>query len=103
MQRVVLDPKYVGTTQAEQFDFASLLGNGETILTANTTAAVYAGTDPAPSAIIMGVSNWAGSVVSQTVTGGVAGVVYNLVCRVTTSFSQTLELVGRLAVILEAS
>ena len=103
MQRLSLDPKYPGATQVEEFDFASLLANGETLTGAVTTCVVYSGTDPNPAALIDGAASYSGSVVSQLITGGLAGVVYNLTCRATTSFSQILELVGRLAVILETS
>ena len=103
MQRVIFDPKYVNETVEETFDFATRLGAGETLVGASAYSVVYSGTDPLAFLLVFGAASIAGSVVSQLVTGGVAGVVYSLVCRATTSTGQALELVGRLAVLGETT
>lgn len=99
MSRVVLEPKFDGETKTYEFDFASDLATAETISTQSVVATVYSGTDGSPSSIISGSATASGSVVSQKITAGVLGVIYKLLCTVTTSASQTLERSGYLAVI----
>lgn len=98
MSRVVLPPKLLGETVNEIFDFTSLLAVGETLSTASTTASVYSGTDASPSSIINGSASISGAKVTQSITGGTLGVLYELLCTVTTSASQTLSLSAYLAV-----
>ena len=93
-----LDPKLVGETVTAQFDFASRLGT-ETISTQVVTAAVYSGTDASPSSIISGSASSSGSIVSQKITAGTEGVVYKLLCTITTSGGQTLLMSAFLAVV----
>lgn len=98
--RVVINPKYLGETiTISSFDFISRLLQGETISTAVVTNSVYTGVDPTPSAMINGAASFSGSVVSQSITGGVVGVIYALKCTITTSGGQTLQLTAYFAVI----
>lgn len=97
--RVELAPKLSGVTQTYQFDFSSLLAVGETISTQSVAATVYSGTDASPSSIISGSATASGAVVSQKITAGTVGVIYKLVCTITTSASQTLQLAGYLALV----
>lgn len=97
--RVDLLPKLQGATAKYTFDFSSQLGVGVTISTQAVTAAVYSGTDASPSSIISGSATASGAVVTQAITGGTTGVVYVLTCQITTSDSQTLQLVAYLPVI----
>jgi len=99
MTRVELPPKLAGAIQNYTFDFAALLGASETISTKAVTATVYSGTDATPAAIVSGAATSAGSIVTQKITGGVLGVMYELLCQITTSAGQTLQLVGLLAII----
>lgn len=101
-QRAELPPKYSGVTATYTFDFAADLASGETISTQVCTAAVYSGTDASPSSIISGAATASGSVVSQDITGGTEGVIYQITCTITTSEGQTLKLVGLLAVVPNA-
>lgn len=91
-------PKLVGETAIVQFDFTSRLGSA-TISTQSVAATVYSGTDASPSSIISGSASASGAVVSQKITAGVAGVIYELACTITTSDGQTLMLVGYLPVV----
>lgn len=100
--RVDLPNKYVSETKTITFDFTSLLASGETISTESCTATVYSGTDASPSSIISGSATVSGAVVSQNITAGVVGVIYYIACSITTSLSQTLKLVGFLAVLPDA-
>lgn len=99
MTRVELPPKLLGETKTYYFDFAGLLASGETISSAAVTATVYSGTDANPSAIISGADSTSGSIVSQNITAGTLGVIYELLCAATTSAGQVLQLCGLLAVI----
>lgn len=97
--RIVIQPKKQGSTIAQPFDFAGSLGATETISTQVVTATVWTGVDASPSAVINGAASSSGTKVTQSLTAGVVGVVYALVCKVTTSLSQTLEQSTYLAVI----
>lgn len=92
MNRIITDPKPAGETTNLVFDFISKLAIGETISTQVTVATVYSGTDASPPAVINGAATVSGSQVTQSVKAGTAGVLYQLVCTVTTSLSKTLQL-----------
>lgn len=102
MLREDLPAKYEGETKTYTFDFTSDLADGETISTQSVAATVYSGTDAAPSSIISGSASASGAVVSQKITAGTVGVLYLLICTITTSLSQTLEHAGLVAVIPDA-
>ena len=97
--RVVQNPKLVSDTLNYQFDFTSRLSVGETITTQTVTASVYSGVDASPSSIVSGSATQSGAVVTQLITGGVGGVVYELKCAITTSLGQTPILSSYLVVI----
>ena len=98
MARLQLQPKLTGETRNETFDFISRLAVGETISTQVVAATVYSGVDASPSAVVSGSATASGTQVTQKLTGGVAGVIYQLICTITTSAGQTLQLAGLLAV-----
>lgn len=87
----------VGETFPAEFDFGAYLAVGETISGATSEASVFAGTDPSPSSILDGVPTISGSVVTQKVTGGISGVIYNVTVVVTTSAGNVFSLAGKLA------
>ncbi len=102
MSRIILEPIVSGELETVVFDFTSRLTPAETLSTAVTTAVVYSGTDASPSAIISGSASISGQKVSQkitTVSVGVLGVTYDLVCTVTTSLGQTLKLSAFLTIV----
>lgn len=101
MTKAIFEGKRAGETRLLAFDFASLLAASETVSTQSVAATVYTGTDASPSAVISGSATASGSVVSQKVTGGTAGNIYNLICTITTSAGQTLKLAGLLAILPE--
>jgi hypothetical protein len=90
---------YQGETKLVPFNFSSDLASGETISTKAVTATVYSGTDASPSAVISGSATSSGAIVTQKVIGQTLGVIYELLCEITTSLGQTLRQVGLLAVI----
>ena len=100
-RRIILVPKKEEETCTFNFDFTANLASTETILSQAVTASVYTGIDPAPSAILSGVGGISGNVVSQNITAGVVGVIYQLLCTATTSLSQILEISAYCAVITD--
>ena len=103
--RVQIPPKRLGESPVlgangnSPFNFISSLAPAETLSTAMVTATVYSGLDPSPSSVIAASASIVGQQVQQKITGGVLGVIYELLCTVTTSLGQTLELCGYMAVI----
>lgn len=101
--REVFQIKPPTDTRIFYFDFTSNLAVGETISTQVVSATVYSGTDSNPSALISGSASASGAQVSQKITGGTTGVVYTLLCTITTSLGQTLTQAGYLAIYPEAT
>jgi hypothetical protein len=99
MSRITLEGKLTSETVSTVFDFISRLAVGETISTQVVTASVYSGTDAAPSAIVSGSATASGTQVTQKITAGVLGVMYKLLCTITTSAGQTLSLSAFLAIV----
>ena len=99
MSRTILTPKLQGETKTYSFDFTSQLASGETISTQVVTATVYSGTDASPSSIISGSATASGAVVSQKITAGTVGVIYTLLCTITTSAGQTLQMSAFMTII----
>ena len=97
--RVSFNAKLTGETVIETFDFTSRLTTAETISTASVTASVYSGTDASPNAIVSGSATISGKTVTQAITAGTLGVTYLLVCTITTSLSQILELAAYLPIV----
>ena len=97
-RRVEMPAKIASEVKSYTCDFSDLLGS-ETISTQTVTATVYSGTDSNPSAIISGSASKSGSIVTQLITGGVAGVIYDVTWAITTSGGQTLKKSGYLAVV----
>ena len=91
---------YKLTTESELFgfDFSQVLTPGELILTATSTAIVMNGTDPNPTAILIGSPGITGSKVNQRIAGGISEVTYRIIVTVTTSYSNTFSAVGDLPV-----
>lgn len=99
MNRVELPNKLEDETKTYTFDFVGLLAVGETISSQTVTATTYSGDDGSPSSIINGSATASGTIVSQSITGGTEGVIYELACEIVTSLSQHLILTGLVAVI----
>lgn len=91
--------KKVGETAPVVFDFTAALATTETISTQSVAAVVYSGVDANPSAVISGAATANLKLVSQSVTGGVSGVIYQLTCTITTSLGKTLQQSAYFAVV----
>lgn len=97
--RVILDPKKLSESPVYTADFISSMLPNETILTGVVVASVFSGTDPNPTAIISGIAGASGTRLSQRITGGVLGVIYELLYIITTSLGNTIEISAYLAII----
>lgn len=84
--------KRVGETEVFTVDYTKNLSVGETILSAVWTNSVKTGTDALPGSMIQGVATITGTLVSNKITGGIAGVYYAPICTATTSLGQILVL-----------
>lgn len=93
------EPKAVGETVVLEADFAGALASGETIDDSVVQVTVYSGVDDEPELLVDGVTSVYGTVVSQDITGGVAGVTYLIVFSVSTSAHQILQQAGYLVVV----
>lgn len=96
---VVLDQKSPQATVLAGFNFSSLLTAGQSISGATATASVWAGVDADPAAVLSGSPTVSGLIVTQGLTGGVAGVIYKVQIAATASDGSTPVLVGYLAVV----
>jgi hypothetical protein len=99
---VVLPVKLVGETRffpTNGWDFTSELAVGETIASAAIAVTLFSGSDTNPAAMLSGPSTISGAYVKQLYTAGIAGNIYNLTCKATTSLGQVLELFGWLVVL----
>lgn len=101
MIRVTFAPLALGEKRTLSFSFLSALAVGETISTQSVAASVYSGTDATPAGTISGSASASGAVVSQLIDGtaAVLGVVYHLICTITTSAGQTLQAGGYLVIV----
>lgn len=80
-------------------DYADLLDEGETIVSASAEIALLSGTDADPAAMLLGSAVVDGSVVGQWVQGGVAGCTYRLTFIADTSATKRLVEAGDLLVV----
>lgn len=96
---VIFDEKAVSEVIPLVVDFSDRLQAGESINGVAVSVSVFSGTDATPSAILSGAATYSGTQVTQKVTGGVAGVIYNIFFLVTGTNSHNYGKVGRLAVV----
>lgn len=67
---------------------------GVTIVAQSVAIVVHSGIDPAPATMLNGAPSHSGTIVNQSLTGGVAGVLYEILYSATLSDGQTPELAG---------
>ena len=92
--------KAVGETLPLVVNFSDALQLGETINGASCNVTVFSGTDASPSSILSSTATYdASGNVTQNVTAGIAGVIYNVVFIVTASGSHNYVKLARLAVV----
>lgn len=101
-QDVLLPSKQVVDTISSIYPFQDVMTFGEVITGAVCSVIVYTGTDGNPSLILSGTPNFSSSgglSVTQNLTAGLSGVIYQIVCTVVTSLSNTFVKNAYLAVI----
>jgi len=76
------------------FEFAALLGVGETIMSGSAvwSIVVLKGADPASESMLSGTPVYQGSKILHLIADGVNGVLYCISCKITTSADQELRL-----------
>ena len=89
----------LGQNGNSPFNFVSALSPNEIITVASVVCTVYSGNDPSPASVINGAAGINGQQVTQSITGGITGVIYELACTVNTNDAQVLKLTGYLAII----
>lgn len=88
-------PKDIDSREVFTFDFTNLIGNGgQTISSATTDISVTNGADPGASSMLSGSAQVSGSLVSQLIIDGVAGVSYHIRCNATLSDGSILVIGG---------
>ena len=95
MTRFESAPKGVSESRKLVADFVGLLASGVTISSATISQAVYSG---ATSSLTLGAAVISGSEVSSAVSGGTAGVLYQVTFQATLSDAQVLRMTTLLAV-----
>lgn len=100
MNQLIFPAKAVGETQPYVVNFSDRLQFGEAINGAAVTVTVFSGTDPNPTSLLSGSATFDSSGnVTQVLTAGVVGVVYNIAYVVTGTNSHNYVKVGQLAVL----
>jgi hypothetical protein len=95
---VTIPAKVDSTTIPITVDFISQLVTGEALVSAEVTISVFSGVDAAADDLLSGVATLAQNTITQTITGGVAGVVYLLSFNGTTNFGNSVIIQGYLAI-----
>lgn len=100
MNQLIFTAKAVGELQPYIVNFSDRLQFGESINGASVNVTVFSGTDNNPNALLSGTASYdANGNVTQNLTGGIAGVIYNIAFIVTGTGSHNYVKVGQLAVI----
>lgn len=104
MNQLIFPAKAIGETQPYVVNFSDRLQFGESINGAAVAVSVFSGTDPSPSSMISGTASYdANGNVTQVLTGGLVGVIYNIVFIVTGTGSHNYVKVGQLAVVSDSN
>lgn len=100
MNQLIFDAKAVGELQPYIVNFSDRLQFGEGINGAAVAVSVFSGTDASPNSMLSGAASFdAAGNVTQNLTAGIAGVIYNVVFIVTGTNSHNYVKVGQLAVV----
>lgn len=92
-------PKQVSESRLLKADFVGLLASGVTISSAAVSQYVYSG---AVSTLTLGSPSISGSTISVSVSGGAAGVLYQVSLQATLSDGQVFRMRTMLAVVPDA-
>lgn len=84
-------PMRIGETEIFTVDYTELLGDGETLVSAEWSNKVIRGSNPDPDAMIIGLASINGAEVSQKISASIVAI-YAPICTAQTSAGQTLIL-----------
>lgn len=99
MNQLIFSNKAIGETQPYVVNFSDRLQFGESINGAAVSISVFSGTDASPNSMLSGTATYdINGNVTQVLTGGVTGVIYNVVFTVTGTASHNYVKQGQLAV-----
>ena len=99
----IFESKQVVDTIQVTFEFGDQMVFGETLSGPIVTASVFTGEDANAGDIISDTATVEGTTVVQNITGGVNGVIYQIICVVNGSDSHTYSKSGKIAVINQAT
>lgn len=103
MNQIIFPAKSVSELQPYTVNFSDRLQFGEAINGASVVVSVFTGTDASPSSMLSGVASYdASGNITQSLTGGISGVVYNIVYICTGTGSHNYVKVGQLAVVSDS-
>lgn len=100
--RILLPSKQVADSIVVNFPFQNQMQFGEVVTGAVVTIVPWSGDDPNPTTMLVGTPDHTtglGLYVLQGVKNGISGVIYRLVCTVTTSLSNAFTCDAQLAVL----
>ena len=92
-------PKALSETRNYNFDATNVFSAGQTIVSIMTSASLYSGFDPSPSAILSGTPSVSGTNIVQQITGGAVGAVYDVECSIVIGAGMVLTQRAFLAVV----
>ena len=103
MNQIIFPEKAVSELMPITVNFSDRLQFGEVLNGASVAVTVFSGTDPSPISLLSGAATHTDTDVTQNFTGGVAGVVYNVVYLVTGTNSHNYVKVGQFAVVSDSN
>jgi hypothetical protein len=96
---VILPSKRSDATVPVTFEFADQLEFGEAITDVGASVEVFSGTDPIPNAILADLPTISGTKVTQVITAGVVGVIYQITVVIGTDQDHIYTKDGKLAIV----
>lgn len=99
MITLVSPSKTAASIVTQQFNFIADLINGASISGATIDVEVLVGIDASPTDILDGSPTISGGVISQKLTGGVPGVIYQVTCFATLSNGNLPAIQTKIAII----
>lgn len=103
MSTYVADQKLVGEDITLVVDFNSRLVIGEVALTCSANITLYSGTSHDMTSMLVGAATISNNIVSQVISGGLAGNIYTVWVSVRTTETNVLVNEVRLAVMPDSS
>ena len=100
---IVLPSKKRVDTKTVTLDFSQYIDAGDSISSVSNICEVFTGFDVQPEIVLKGLPTFLGTIVKQDVQLGIPGVIYSIIYAVITTNGFTVELVTRLAVLIDVA